>query len=99
MIANLVIEVAYVLHAKACLGYPDVHIRGTARPFGVPSEMPPHRWRVSWDVMQALTEAAPPPFSVPNPKTADGPVRLLFGWPLDVDRDAPAGTMELLLAG
>jgi hypothetical protein len=66
-----------------------------ARPFGRPDAMPEHRWRVSWDVMQALTEAAPPPYPAPNPKDSAGTVRLLFGWPVEVDKAAPAGTLLL----
>ena len=57
-----------------------------------------YRWRVSWDVMQALTEAAPPPLS-DNPKTSEGSVKLLFGCRIDVDPDAPAGTLRLLPVG
>lgn len=66
-----------------------------AAPFGKPPDMPPHRWVVSWGVMQALTEAAPPAHWPANPKTAEGAEKLLFGWPILVVRDAPGWVMRL----
>jgi hypothetical protein len=92
-----VLDIAWMAHEAKCANWPGPRRRGIAYPFGTPENMPPHRWRVSWDVMQALTEAAPPPIG-DNPKTSDGAVKLLFGWPIDVDRKAPPGTLTLRIA-
>jgi hypothetical protein len=101
-----IIDLAYIAHEQKCDHWrgiplsefvPDGDPR-IARPFGRPFAMPEHHWRVSWDVMQALTEAAPPPFPVDNPKTADDVTKLLFGWPIEVDREAPAGTLLLIIS-
>lgn len=100
-----ILDVAWIAHEQKCSHWrglpldgdppiPDGH-PGIAAPFGRPIAMPAHRWRVSWDVMQALTEAGPPPYPVPNPKTADGAEKVLFGWPISVDRSAPLGTLIL----
>jgi hypothetical protein len=94
----VVLDMAYVELRRVQRDWPDDRIPGVGYPFGNPDGMPPHRWRVSWDVMQALTEAAPPP-AIPNPKTSEGFVKLLFGWPIEVDRGAPAGTLKLVPAG
>jgi hypothetical protein len=91
-----ILERAYEAHLRACEPYDDgFRVPGLAYPFGRPDGMPEHEWRVSSDVMQALTEAAPPPKPAPNPKTADDITRLLFGWPIVVDESAPNGTLEL----
>ena len=97
---------AWIEHENACHRWRGVPLseflsdgdHRLARPFGRPVAMPPHRWRVSRDVMQALTDASPPPDPMPHPKTSDGATTLLFGWPIDVDREAPEGTLILALA-
>jgi excisionase family DNA binding protein len=94
MIGAIWIEIASAIHLRTCKPWAGRRIRGVAYPFGVPDAMPPHRWRASWDVMQALTEAAPPPIG-DNPKGSEGATKLLFGWPIDVDRDASPGTLAL----
>jgi hypothetical protein len=88
-------EKAWAIHVAACRPYDAPRLRGVAYPFGTPDGMPPHQCRVSWDVMQALTEAAPPPDPVPNPKSSAGIEKRLFGWPVVVDASAAAGTMVL----
>jgi hypothetical protein len=101
-----IMDLAYVIHERKCdlwRGLPlsadildgDPRI---AQPFGRPLAMPEHHWRVSWDVMQALHNASPPPHPVPNPKTSHGATKVLLGWPVEVDRDAPPGTMLLLVS-
>lgn len=96
-----ILQRAYEVHARACMKYPLrwPWMKGVARPFGTPDTMPPHRWRVSRDVMLSLV-AAIPPYMVsdiaPNPKSSHGLERRLFGWPIDIDSDAPNGTIELL---
>lgn len=101
-----VIDAAYIIHVQTCEPWRGVALSEwvadgdprIAAPFGRPLAMPDHRWIVSWDVMQALTDAAPPPIPVPNPKTAHGFTKMLFGWPVSVLRDAPPGTMLLELS-
>lgn len=93
-----VLDAAYIVHVRTCEPWASPRIRGVAYPFGVPDGMPPHRWRVSWDVMQALTEASPPSTG-DNPKTSEGAEKLLFGWPIDVDRDAVPSTLALGIDG
>jgi hypothetical protein len=59
--------------------------------------MPPHEWRVSPDVYQALYEASPLPYPIPNPKSGrDGKTRL-FGWLVNRDPELPVGSMLLEL--
>jgi hypothetical protein len=91
----VILDIAYDIywHAKAEWP-PEPWPEVIAAPFGRPPDMPPHRWVVSWDVMQALTEAAPPAHWSVNPKTAAGAEKLLFGFPLVVVRDAPSGTIR-----
>lgn len=99
----MILDSAYRIHVHTCdkwRGLPvdprlELHLSRLAQPFGRPVGMPEHRWRVSWDVMQALYEAAPPPKPVPNPKTSEGPMPMLFGWPVDRDDAAPVGTLLL----
>lgn len=104
-VLGTILDIARTVHEQKCDHWrglplsehvPDGDPR-IAQPFGRPLAMPEHHWRVSPDVMQALTEAGPPPQPIPNPKTADGPTKLLFGWPIDVDRAAPPGTLLLLV--
>ncbi|HEV8545007.1 MAG TPA: hypothetical protein VGQ64_01830 [Candidatus Limnocylindrales bacterium] len=91
-------DVAWRKHVKACLGYGPICDPRLAHPFGVPEDMPPHVWRVSSDVMQALTEAGPPPYPIPNPKSGDDGVKRLFGWEVVTDAALPAGSMALVEA-
>jgi len=101
-----IIAFAQIAHEQECQHWRGIPLNEfvadgdprIAQPFGRPVAMPEHHWRVSWDVMQALTEAAPPPLPMDNPKTADGATKLLFGWTIEVDRDAPAGTLSLLVS-
>jgi hypothetical protein len=98
-----IFELAWRIHDHACDLWPGLPTNPfvapddprIARPFGRPDAMPEHRWRVSRDVMQALTEASPPPSPAPNPKTSAGITKLLFGWPVDVDKATPPGTLLL----
>lgn len=101
-----IIELAYAIHERKCDLWrglplsefvPDGDPR-IAAPFGRPITMPPHHWRVSRDVMQALTAASPPPYPVDNPKTSHGATKLLLGWPVEVDPDAALGTLSLLVS-
>lgn len=95
---NPIYATAYEQHKAACDRYDNWYRHPMlAYPFGRPEGMPGHHWVVSWDVMQSLTEAAPLPAPIPNPKTSVGLTKLLFGWPLRVDRDAPPGTLRLVM--
>lgn len=93
-----VMAIAAFMHERKCDLWRGPKHPGLARPFGRPEYMPPHHWRVSWDVMQALTEASPPPDPLDNPKTSEGATKLLFGWPVLVDQDAQAGTLSLVVS-
>ena len=87
---------AWEIHMRTCATWPMHRIRGVAYPFGRPAAMPRHHWRVSWDVMQALWNASPLPWPATNPKATDGYHNtLLFGWRVERDDSAPAGTMVL----
>jgi hypothetical protein len=102
----VIFDRAWLIHAAICDNYRGVRLSEfiepddprLAQPFGRPPGMPEHQWRVAWNVMQALAEAAPPPNPIPNPKTADGITKLLFGWPVVVDKTAEPGFMILELA-
>lgn len=85
---------AWALHLAAVRPYEEPRDSRLAYPFGTPHGMPPHYWRVSGDMMQALCDASPPSFG-PNPKTSFAEIRKLFGWPVLVDPDAPPGTLTL----
>lgn len=99
-----IIVSAWRVHEQACARWRGMPLSDEisdddpriAHPFGRPVAMPEHRWRVSRDVMQALTDASPPPVPMLNPKTSDGEVKLLFGWPVEVDRAAPPGYLTLV---
>jgi len=92
---GMIMEIARAHHRAACEAFDDgLDDPRLARPFGTPHDMPPHVWRVSWDVMQALYNASPPPVG-PNPKNGDDGTRRLFGWRIERDLDAPPGTLEL----
>jgi hypothetical protein len=83
---------AYKMLAEAkLLGRPP---RGIAMPFGV-IELDAWRWRVSGDVLQALYDAMPPPFPIPNPKSGDDVTRRLFGLTLVEDRALPPNAIVL----
>lgn len=92
----MILEQARAMHMAACEPYRGSRIRGVAYPFGIPDGMPPHVWRVSWDIMQALYNASPPPVG-PNPKSGDDGTTRLFGWPVIRDKALPNGTMRLEL--
>jgi hypothetical protein len=94
----VLIAIAQEMHKRACEPYRVPRLRGVAYPFGTPHDMPPHEWRVAWDVMQALTEVAPPSVG-PNPKTSEGATKLLFGWPVVRIDDAKPGFIELSAVG
>lgn len=100
-----VIDRAYVLHATACkrYGFPgERRLAATlmlAMPFGKPEDMPPHEWRVSPDVYQALYAAMPPPYPMANWKSGDDGTTRLFGWVCSPDPTLPADTMRLELVG
>jgi len=98
-----ILDLAAMIHTAKCDQWRGIPLNEDvpdgdpriAQPFGRPVAMPEHHWRVSRDVMQALTEAAPPPYRIVNPKTAEGVTKLLFGWPIEVDPDATSGTLWL----
>lgn len=90
-----IIAYARMAHEHRCDAWRGIEHPGLAHSFGRPENMPPHRWRVSWDMMQALTEAAPPPFPAENAKTAEGATKLLFGWPIARDDSAGPGLLVL----
>ena len=94
----MILDLAYQRHVAACEPYRVWLDPRLAHPFGTPPDMPPHRWRVSPDVFQALAYAAPPTVG-PNPKNGDDGTCRLFGWPVDVDESAPPGTMVLAPTG
>lgn len=89
-----ILDVAYEIHCRERLNYGPTR-PGIAAPFGVPPDMPAYRWVVSRAMMQAITDAAPPPEL--HVKTAFGAERRLFGWEITVDRDAPPETLRLEL--
>lgn len=89
-----VIDVAYEMHCHEVLQYPPDR-DSLAAPFGVPSTMPAYRWVVSRAMMQALTEASQPVGWDHPVKSAFGAERRLFGWRIEVDRDAPPETLRL----
>ena len=90
----MILFLAGEIHRTACEPYRVPVDPRLAHPFGTPEDMPPHRWRVSRDVLQALYNASPPPVG-PNPKNGDDGTRRLFGWAIDVDASAQPGTMVL----
>jgi DNA (cytosine-5)-methyltransferase 1 len=69
--ARDVLDRAYEIQAAVRLRYPAWD-RRLAHPFGVSGDAPAHEWRVSPDVMQALYDAMPLPYPVPNPKSRGG---------------------------
>lgn len=89
-----VLDVAYEMLCRERQNY-GPNPPGLAAPFGVPPDMPAHRWVVSRAMMQALTEAAQPAGWDHPVKSAFGAERRLFGWAIYIDSDAPPETLRL----